>query len=147
MPSRTFEFQRPIPDDRLQTLFRQALKELAAGSPNPRPIVTELSGRREDDRYPLSTTAVYGSPQIGYRKTMVATTDPETESYLTSLRFETYGLPNGVGITYEFSGRSPWTDPEADVGAGKLVLVGDAAETLTSLEALARKSLGPLLPA
>lgn len=136
MAIRTYDFTRPIADDRLQALFRALLKELAKGPAGPRPISTQFSGRREEDLYPLSTMSTWGSPTSGYRKTMIATADPRTETYITSLRYETYGLPEGVRVEYEFSGKSPWTDPEAETGQGRLTLSSDAEEALTTIVAL-----------
>lgn len=135
---RTYEIAKPIPDDRLQQLFRSLLKQFSTGAPNPRPYSTEVEGRREQDHYPLTATSVYGSPQSGFRKTMAATTDPATESYLTSLRYETYGLRDGIKVEYEFTGKAPWTDPEAEAGSGRLIVTGDSS----GLEELVTTSVG-----
>lgn len=142
MAIRMYEFTKPIADDRLQALFRALLKELAKGPAGQRPLVTEFSGRRQEDQYPLTTTSTWGSSTSGYRKTMIATADPRTESYVTSLRYETYGLPAGLRVEYEFSGKSPWTDPEAETGQGRLILSSDADEALAAVATLVEGTLG-----
>ncbi len=142
MSSRTYEIEKPIPDDRLQALFRGLLKEFAPGAPSARPYSTEVEGRREQDNYPLTPTSVDGSPQSGYRKTMSATTDPASESYLTHLRFETHGLREGIKVEYEFGGKAPWTDPETESGCGRLIVTGADS----GLDELVRLAVGAHLP-
>lgn len=144
MASRTFDFDKPISEDTLQQLFRAVLRAFCTSNLAPRPIVTELASRKRDDdaSSPLTQTSTWGSLQTGYRKTMVAQADAPTECYHTSLRYETYGLPNGILAEYEFRGQSPWTDPDCETGRGRLTVTADGAERLPELEVLVRGQLG-----
>lgn len=144
MASRNIDVRQPIPDDRLQAFFRAVLQEVSRGAPGTRPISSEMAGRRDQERFPLTTTSAWGSTALGFRKTMLATTEPATESYLTTVRFETYGLPGGVSVHYEFNGRASWTNPEAEQGIGQLAVSGDAEGMIDNIVALARGTLGPV---